>query len=475
VSDSKASKSPTKLEEAAALHVILFIVGVSWAFGGNADWVRTPVSIWGSLALLVTIAAYAYKDSRLAFPRGTLAWLIPAACLNALVLISCLSPGFRDMAYGTSHYLMPMKVPWWTPSSARPALSLGALWLFDGIYLSCFNLMLVVTSRSIIRIILAAAVGNALVLSVFGTVQKLSGATGIYFGAIRSPQDYFFASFVYDNHWASFVLLMLAACLGLIIRYVRGSERGGFLRGPALFGIVAAFLVSITVPLSGARFCTLLLAVLLLAAVVKGIPTIYGLLRISNMPRTAANLLLVAAGSIALIAGWLIVGQFFAGRAAKAGDQIREMWTQGRIGTRSVLYHDTWKMALDRPLFGWGMGTYPSVFPLYNSQYGNFVDRIPVVYHDAHSDWLQSFAELGIVGTTLIGIAVALPALSLRNRRLSPLPYFLLLGCALVAIYAWVEFPFGNVAVVLTWWLCFSCAVQYTRLSAVSGGTASPR
>ena len=37
-------------------------------------------------------------------------------------------------------------------------------------------------------------------------------------------------------------------------------------------------------------------------------------------------------------------------------------------------------------------------------------------------------------------------------------------GCALVAAYAWVEFPFGNVAVVVSWWLCFLTAVQYRRL-----------
>jgi hypothetical protein len=39
----------------------------------------------------------------------------------------------------------------------------------------------------------------------------------------------------------------------------------------------------------------------------------------------------------------------------------------------------------------------------------------------------------------------------------------------LVSAYAWVEFPFGNVAVVLAWWLCFFCAVQYVRLTERPG------
>lgn len=467
--DRSANRHPTRLEAAAALHATLFLIGVSWAFGGNADWVRTPISVWGSLSVLVTVIAFASPGSGKT-NKAPAAWMLPIIILNALVLASCFSPGFRDLAYGSGHYLMPLNVPWWRPSAARPELALRALWLFDGIYLSCFNIMLVITHRSVIRLMLAFLVGNALALAVFGTVQKLAGATGLYFGSVKSPQDYFFASFVYDNHWSSFALLMLGACLGLTIRYSSGAERGGFLRGPTFFGIVAAFLVGVTIPLSGSRFCTLLLAVLVLVAVVKGTPTIYRVLRITEMPRAAANLLLAATVAAVLVGAWLIIGQFFAARVVKAGLQVRDMWAQGGIGSRGVLYRDTWRMALDRPLFGWGMGSYPSVFPLYNSQPATLLDHIPVVYHDAHSDWIQSLAELGFAGTALLGTSVALPALSMRKLRISRLPFFLLLGCVLVGSYAWIEFPFGNVAVVLAWWFCFSCAVQYTRLSAQTAG-----
>jgi O-antigen ligase len=120
-------------------------------------------------------------------------------------------------------------------------------------------------------------------------------------------------------------------------------------------------------------------------------------------------------------------------------------------------------------LFGWGMGSFPAVFPIFNTQESK-IDRIPVVYHDAHSDWIQSVAEIGLVGTALIGAAVLLPALAVRRARVTPIPYFLLTGALLVSAYAWVEFPFGNVAVVLGWWLCFFCAVQYMRLSDPPGG-----
>jgi O-antigen ligase len=283
---------------------------------------------------------------------------------------------------------------------------------------------------------------------------------------VKSPQDYFFASFVYDNHWGAFIILMSGACFGLVLRYLSGPKGGGLFHGPALVGIVAAFLIAISVPLSGARTCTLLLGILTAIALVKGASTASAALRYSGVAPGGAKVGIALAVVIAALAAWAIDGDVIKSRVSKAKLQISSAWAQGGLGARSVLYHDTWRMAQDRPLFGWGMASYPSVFPLYNTQVPRG-DRIPVVYHDAHSDWLQSLSDIGLTGTILIGIAVLLPALSVRKLSISPLPHFLLLGCALVAAYAWVEFQFGNVAVVLAWWLCFICAIQYVRLSGL--------
>jgi hypothetical protein len=86
-------------------------------------------------------------------------------------------------------------------------------------------------------------------------------------------------------------------------------------------------------------------------------------------------------------------------------------------------------------------------------------------YADAHSDWLQAFTEVGLAGSALLGLTGLLPLLGLRGHHfLSVTTGFTLAGCALILLYATVEFPFGNPAVTLTWWLCFFCAVQSARL-----------
>ena len=464
--------APATLEILVSAHIALFVVGVSWAFGGNADWVRTPISIWGSFGVFLTVAALVTRN-RDGIHRSAIHWAWPVLALNALVAASCLTPGFRVLDHGGDKYLLPVRIDWWVPSVARSDVALRALWLFDGIYFSCLNIALVVSRRSTLRVILAVAVGNAVALSIFGTVQKLAASTGIFFGQVATPHMQFFASFVYDNHWGAFIILMMGACIGLVIRYAGGKRGAGFFRGPALAGLLAATLMGLSVPFSGSRACTLLLGVMTVLAVVRGTPRISRALRISGIAPTAALAVMVATAILAFASVWVIAGDVIEDRAAKTKNQVAEIWSQGGLGSRSMLYHDTLRMARDRILFGWGMGSYPTVFPLYNLQESK-IDHLPVIYHDAHSDWLQSAAEVGLIGTALLGASAALPALGARKSRAGPIPYFLIAGCMLIAAYAWIEFPFGNVAVVLSWWFCYFAAVQYMRLTPLPEGAGQP-
>jgi O-antigen ligase len=171
-----------------------------------------------------------------------------------------------------------------------------------------------------------------------------------------------------------------------------------------------------------------------------------------------------ALGLALAVAGiWYIARETIETRAALTRDQLQAMLGHGNIGARATLYHDTWTMAKDKLWFGWGMGSYPHVFTLYNSQ--TSVDKLPVFYRDAHSDWLQALAEHGILGSALLALCAILPLWQLRRRHFtSAIPAYLLGGCMLILLYAWVEFPYGNLAVVLAWWVCFFCAVQYARL-----------
>ena len=54
--------------------------------------------------------------------------------------------------------------------------------------------------------------------------------------------------------------------------------------------------------------------------------------------------------------------------------------------------HDTWRVFLDHPATGTGLGTLPTVFPAYETLYdGKFVNH-------AHNDYLEALADTGLVG-----------------------------------------------------------------------------
>ncbi len=444
-------------------HVAVFLIASTWAFGGQASWVRGPLATWGSLGVFITLAALldlqAWRDGAL----RPVTWLWPMVAFNVVVLVANLNPSFAEIVSGTDVMLANQGGHAGWPSSARPALATHALWLFDVTWLSCFNIALIVRRRRAIRVLLIVAVLNALVLAVFGTIQKLGGATGIYFNAISTPQKYFFASFVYHNHWGAFALLMIAISIGLVWHLSRHRESRDIFHSPAFGAVIAILLIAATIPLSGSRSTTILAMGFGLGTFLHWTARLVRKRRHYHESLGLPLLGSIAAAILAIAGVWYVARDSIRVRFALTEHQIAEMQSQGNIGSRAILYRDTLHMAKDKPWFGWGMASYPHVFLLYNSQHS--VDRLPVFYHDAHSDWLQSFAEHGMVGTLLLGLCALFPLMTLRRRDwVNPISGYLFAGCAIIALYAWIEFPFGNFAVVLVWWMCFFAAVQYARL-----------
>jgi len=458
-SDSAHSRPPLSLlEQAALVHAGLLLVFATWAFDGNIDWARRIISWWGSAGALITLGAV--------FRGGggrALRWLWPLLAFNLLVLASCLNPSFSTRLFDGEPLLVRTGGVPWLPGSAEPEASLRALWLFDGVFLPGLNLALCLRQRRALRWLLILATGNALALSIFGTVQKLTGA-GLFFGLRESPNAFFFSTFIYHNHWGAFVVLSVAGCAGLVFYYAGRREARDFWHSPAFGGAVGLLFIAATAPLSESRSGTLV--ILLLAGVIL----VHGLWRRRKKRQASTASLawwLVGALAVAFI---LAAGIYkldengFKVRAELTREQIEQIHAAGNLGGRSALYRDTWQMARDRLWFGWGFDSYARVFMIYNTQ--KSVDGLPVFYAQAHSDWLQSIAETGLVGTALVGLLGALPLLTLRRHHYRhPLAFYPLLGCALLLLYAWIEFPFECPAVAILFWLMFFAAVRHTQLT----------
>jgi O-antigen ligase len=437
----------------------------SWALGGNTEWARCALSAWGSLAGVLLLAGWRASSPDSDFRRG--AWTLwPLLIFDALVALSLANPNFHALHHGADLMFVPdPALPrfGFLPSTARPDLSLTALWFFNAAYLSSFNLFLQVQRRETLRRLLVLAVSNALVLAIVGTFQQLSGANAPYFGAFKTVQPHFFATFIYHNHWAAYATLMLTSAVGLCF-YFLDQGRRRFFNSPGFMALVGVALLALTMPLSTSRSGTFLAVVVVATALTQ---VIVRILRHARARQTSPARPLVAA-----MIGVLIVGIFIYDlakpvirvRVAATQNQISEMRTRGEYFPRQVLYRDTWALARDRFWFGWGMGSYPTVFYLRNSQ-RVADDGLPRLFHDAHSDWLQSLSEVGVIGTALLGLCAIVPWWRLRGRlNWRPLPVYLLFGCGMILAYAWLEFPFGNRCVVITFWFVLFTALRHAHL-----------
>ncbi|HTH49772.1 MAG TPA: O-antigen ligase family protein, partial [Candidatus Limnocylindria bacterium] len=439
------------LEKLVIFQFSILIVFTSWAFGGEAPWVRQVIAAWGAVGVLLFIsAAWLHADAS-GQRHPALRWLWPLLVYDLVVIAGCFNPSFKpETIAGTAALVMADPKPW-LPSSARPVLALQELWHFNVIVLSSFNLVFVLRNRRVIRSLLFVLGVNAVVLAVFGTFQKLTGAAGLWFGLVHSPNPKFFSTFIYANHWGAFTLLNTAVCLGLVSHFVRRSGRHGFWHSPAPLGLLLTLLLAATIPLCGSRSSSALASVLLFGSLAH---LLVRTIRHRRELRESAVLpvagivaaALVAAAAIAYLSRGVI-----AQRAHLTVVQFNQAVGDDTLVSRLVLYRDTWRMAMAKPWFGWGLESYPHVFRIFNTQ--RTVETLWWIpfYARAHNDWLQSLAETGFVGTSMLALLVFLPLRDIAWRRVNTiLPRYLLAGNALILAYAWLEFPFANSAVLMT-------------------------
>ena len=456
------------LEKIVLAHLLVLVVGISWAFGGQIGWARQALLVWGTVGIGIFVYASAQtgRDNRTEARRKALIHLWPLALFDIAAGLSCFNPSFQSfLSHGELYFKLSTPPHAWLPSSARPDLSWRELWQFNAIVLSCYNLVLVVRSRSSLRNFLLLVAANSVLLAIMGTFQKLLGATSPWFGLVQTRQNYFFSTFVYHNHWGAFTILVTGACIGLLFHF---WKRGGYRdlwHSPVLAGAVATLLLTATIPLSGSRSCSLLLGLLLIGALVHAFAH---LLQRRSTRREASTRSVVALGLTVLLALSAVIylsQDVIAQRSRLTAEQLSRIRTEDSLNSRLTLYRDTWRTGMVKPWFGWGLETYGDVFRIYNSQRAVETWFGQPYYREAHSDWLQSFAESGVIGTLLLVLLGLAPLWPVRAHLFrSALPRYLLGGCALVLLYAWVEFPFANPAVMIAFWCCLYTAARYATL-----------
>lgn len=153
--------------------------------------------------------------------------------------------------------------------------------------------------------------------------------------------------------------------------------------------------------------------------------------------------LLVAgqAGALVVVWGFLAGWDFFWQRLTGL-DPVKDY--------RWPIMSSTWAMILQRPWTGYGLGTWPSVYP----QFATF--DIGVVVNQAHCDWLQWPAEGGVPF-----LAAIVSAIGLLCSRLVDSVWGI--GFLVVVVHAGLDYPFHQLPAFHTFLWCFAAMAAERR------------
>ena len=163
-----------------------------------------------------------------------------------------------------------------------------------------------------------------------------------------------------------------------------------------LFGFVALLMVS-----------TIFLSHSLGGILAFGAQVVFLTILVGQRKRSRRQFLLMLLLGV-LLATWLLA--ISPGGLAERIALLRDPLGKAGAGDRLAIVKDGLKMIAARPLIGWGLGTFPVVYPSFRSFYTNFF------VNEAHNDYLQTAVETGLVGFALVCCYIALfYRSSLRN------------------------------------------------------------
>ena len=207
-------------------------------------------------------------------------------------------------------------------------------------------------------------------VSVFGILQHLTFNGKLYWFRVMRYGGYPFGPYVNRNHFAGFAEILIPVAL---VPLVLGKVRRERLFLVALFAVVPIVALILSASRGGILSFAVQLVILFSLLLVRRLQSKYMLV---------GGVLVLCA---ILAVSWIGVQQVL--------QRFSDYQTLDvSMGKRASMWHDTWRIFLDHPALGTGLGTLQMVFPPYESAYD-----AKIVNH-SHNDYLEALAETGVLG-----------------------------------------------------------------------------
>jgi|SRR5690242_14981249 len=217
-------------------------------------------------------------------------------------------------------------------------------------------------------------------VSVFGILQHFTFNGKLYWLRELRSGGIPFGPYVNRNHFAGLVELIIPTGLSVVLLRAEDRDR------------VYLLIVLTLVPI-GALF---------LSASRGGIAAFFlelGLIAILGIMRGHGRNQLVAGAVILLLASAFVVW-LGAGRALGRFEAYQKL--EVNQARRAEMLRDTWRIFIDHPLLGTGLGTLEGVFPRYESLYDG------TIVNHTHNDYVELLAETGAIGGVICASFLAI-------------------------------------------------------------------
>lgn len=314
------------------------------AHGVVEPWSETVLEI-GTAVLLLIWAYKVWSDSRVQVVWNPILW--PWVGLGCLVILQWLA-GFSAYPFATRIELLKSLALFSLFFLCVQSFRTREHWHGFMWFLLCFGFA----------------------VSLFGILQHFTFNGKIYWVRELRYGGIPFGPYVNRNHFAGLMELLIPPGLAI---WVLGAERRDQLPLVALFTLFPIGALFLSASRGG--IISFLAEIALLTILIT-------LRRREKKTLAAAGLLVILASGLV---SWLGIGRAL-GRFEKYKNlEVSE-------GRRIEMTHDTWRIFLDHPVVGTGLGTLQDVFPKYETLYDG------LVVNHAHNDYVEALAETGAVG-----------------------------------------------------------------------------
>lgn len=265
-------------------------------------------------------------------------------------------------------------VQWITGATAYRLVTYDRILLF-----AAYGMLAFVVTQSFRRSsqfdwVAKAITGYGAMVASFAILQGIAPNGKLYWVWPSQQGGALYGPYVNHNHYAG--LMEMLTPFPLVLAATRFTE-GKF----RIVVMAVAALMAGSIFLSGSRGGMLALLVQIVALAVF----IFGAQKGSwKQPLLLAGFLILVIGFLVWLGGNELTQRLASIHAETHGELSG--------GTRVTIDRDCLRMLMKRPLLGWGLGTFPTVYPGFRSFYTTFF------VNQAHNDYLQLLVEGGLAG-----------------------------------------------------------------------------